>query len=417
MKPKRTHLILAANESTGVLVANGHDGGAVFAVTQEDSMFIPYGEFRHKVGMQVFDRQAAEDMIAANQKPLAKLARVFGAAGAEIPIYVGHPDIPGTKDNDKRAFGWASTSSMVAENEGLRIPVRWSDAGSALVSNGHFRFYSPVWWLAKTRRGMVPTGLKSIGLTNDPNIPVPALANEAETQDFKTQDPREEESQTIEHEEPMKPEILAALGLEDGATPDEVLAAINALAEKAAAKPEPEAETPEETEPEETEPEEDPELLKAEKLAADEKCQAAENELATANEKITAMEGALKLAANHAVESAVCAGKLTPAEAPAKVEEILAANDLAEALHELGKLPAKVKTASTTGDLGTAKARLVIAANDATAVAKAERAQLVANEYEGINPALSHGARKRLAWQRAQAKHPALFSKSPAEQA
>jgi ABC-type ATPase involved in cell division len=112
------------------------------------------------------------------------------------------------------------------------------------------------------------------------------------------------------------------------------------------------------------------------------------------------------------VQTAVSAGRILPAEAEAKVNEILAANDVPAAIHDLGKLEAKFKTASTTGDLGNAKARLVVAANDQAAAERAERTQLVANEFENTNPALSMGERKRLAWRRAEAKKPELFATS-----
>ena len=402
---------LAANNQAQALVANGHDGGAVFELSQPDSMFIPYGSFRHKLGQQIFDRKAAEDMIAANNGMLAKLGRALGGKN-EVPVYVGHPDIPGSKDTDKRAYGWADASGMIAENEGLRIPVRWSDAGNELVANAHFRFYSPAWWLGKTTRGLVPTGIKSIGLTNDPNIPVPALANEMQTEDLETEDGRlEEEVVPTPPAAPsapaaISPELIEALGLTPEATEEEILAAVQALKDAATA-----ANTAK-TEAETAKVAADGCKTEAEtaKAAAEEKTTLAENER-------NAAQAALKIATDHAVQAAVICGRITPAEADAKATEILAANDLAVALQDLGKMPTKVKTVSTTGDLGNAKAKLVLASNDAASVAKAERAQLVANEFDATNPAMSVGERKRTAWRRAQAKRPELFSQSPAEQA
>jgi hypothetical protein len=136
---------------------------------------------------------------------------------------------------------------------------------------------------------------------------------------------------------------------------------------------------------------------------------AAQEAMTAANEKATALEASLVIAANAAVQAAVAAGRVTPAEAEAKATEILAANDFAAALQELGKLPAKVKTESATGDLGSAKSRLVLASNDASAAARMERAQLVENEFAATNPERSLGERKRTAWRRAQAKRPDLF--------
>jgi hypothetical protein len=398
---------------TDAILANAADGGSPFAILQSESFLVPYGEFPHKMGLQKFDRAAADEMVAAHNSALSRLARWARGEKTTYPVYVGHPDLPGSKDTDKRAYGWIE--EMAAENDGLRLTVKWSEAGRELVENAHFKFYSPLWWTRKLKTGGIrPVGLKSMGLTNDPNIPVPALANERETEDLETEDGRQEESQNAEpneNEEPMKPEILAALGLEEGATPEEVLAKITELS-TAANKAEADAET-----------------LKAEKLKAEaaETALAAANETITtletaktdaetlataANEKITTLEGALQIAANHAVQAAVTTGRLTPAEAESKVTEILAANDFQAALGDLGKLHAKVKTESTTGDLGSAKSRLVLASNDAAKAAREERAQLVENEFQATNPAQSIGERKRIAWQRAQKKNPELFGKA-----
>ena len=243
-----------------------------------------------------------------------------------------------------------------------------------------------------------PVALTSMGLTNDPNIPVPALANEADETPAHTE-PTENEI--------MNPEILAALGLEEGATPEEVLAKITALsaAAKAAADEKAAAET------KATEAEEAKTGAEAQATEAEEKKTEAENALATAQGTITTLQGQLTIAANDAVARAVAAGRITPAEAEAKATEILAANDFKAALKELASAPLKFKTASATGDLGSAKSRLVIAANDESVAARNERAVLVANEYVNTNPALSEGERKRIAWQRAQKKNPELFGK------
>lgn len=375
---------LAANDAEALAVAaNADGGGAVFAIAQADSMFIPYGSYPHKVGVQVFDKAAAEGMIAANRGLLATFGKWLTGRN-DCPVYVGHPDLPGSKDSDKKAYGWVD--GMTAEPDGMRLSVRWSAAGKELVENAHYRFYSPMWWLQKTKRGMVPVSLKSVGLTNDPNIPVPALANESMAIDAIDAIDSETSQETEPNATTMNPELLAALGLPDTATPEDCLAAITALKDAAAAA----------------------------KTAEDEAanaCATAKDHAATAANELATARAALSVAANHAVQAAVTAGQLAPVEAEAKTAELIACNDLASALQDLGKLPPKIKTASTTGDLGNAKTRLVTAANDEGAAARAERAQLVANEYERTHPGQSEGKRKRLAWERAAAKNPALFGK------
>lgn len=396
---KKTDLILAANDADETLLANACEGGSPFAILQGEGFVVPYGEHRHKLGLQKFDKAAAEAMVAAHNSALAKISRFFG--GGSYPVYVGHPDLPGSKDTDKRAYGWIE--GMAANDDGLHLSVKWSEAGRELIENAHFKFYSPLWWTEKVKGGIRPVALKSMGLTNDPNIRVPALANEYEdTKGYY--DPRDYNPEKTSEESPidesMKPKLLEALGLEETAGDEEILAKIASLKEAAEAaanaeKPDPEA------------------MKKAEedKIAAEEKADLAEKEKVAANEKVTVLEGHLATAAANAVESAVAAGKITPAEKDAKVTELLAANDFAAALQDLGKLPAKVKTESVTGDLGHAKTRLVVAANDEAKADREQRAQLVENEFQNTNPTLSTGERKRIAWERAQKKNPEAFAK------
>lgn len=399
---------LAANDAAdGVMLANAADGGSPFAILQEDGFLIPYGEFPHKQGLQVFDRKAAEEMVANHGGFLNKLASWARGKNASYPVYIGHPDLPGSKDQDKRAYGWIE--GMVAENEGLRLTVKWSDAGRELVENAHFKFYSPLWWTKPVKRGVIrPVSLKSMGLTNDPNIPVPALANEVEDKSAADAVPVNEEEKGGQNENPDAPkgdttdmleELLKALGLGEDTTIEAAIAAIDSLKKVAA------------TAANAQKLEDDKIAAEDAKVKAEQDKIAAENSLTTANKKITTLETALTAAANAAVDAAVNGGKLTLAERDAKVTALLAANDFAGALQDLGKLPAKVKTTSTTGDLGIAKTRMVIAANDDSKAAREERAQLVENEFQNTNPTLSVGERKRLAWQRAQAKNPAAFGK------
>ena len=399
---KLKSLILAANDAAQAILANAADGGSPFAILQPDGFLIPYGEFPHKVGLQIFDRAAAEEMVANHNGMLSKLMSWARGKAASYPVYVGHPDLPGSKDTDKRAYGWIE--GMAAENDGLRLQVKWSDAGRELVENAHFKFYSPLWWTKPVKRGVVrPVSLKSMGLTNDPNIPVPALANEVDegnAETLKTEMLKGEEEESQQTNDDMK-ELLLALGLEEGATMEDALAKIAEL-KKPAENYDPEAMKKAEDEKAKAE---------ADKVKAEGEKVAAENSLTAANKKIVSLEAFLSAAANNAVDAAVTAGKITMAEREAKVTELLAANDFATALQDLGKLDAKVKTTSVTGNLGGEKSKLVMASNDASAAARAERATLVENEFQNTNPTLSLGARKRLAWERAQKKNPELFGK------
>ena len=108
---------LCGNETT--ILANAADGGSPFAILQPDGFLVPFGEFPHKQGLQLFDRAAAEGIVAGHNSALSKIVRHFG--GGTYPVYVGHPDLPGSKDADKRAYGWIENLT-VAEN-GLHLSV------------------------------------------------------------------------------------------------------------------------------------------------------------------------------------------------------------------------------------------------------------------------------------------------------
>lgn len=371
-------LVVAGNSNAPEAVtvaANAVDGEAVFEVRDDGSFFVPYGEYPHKVGMQVFDREAANEIVARHNGIMPRLVKWLTGRPMSYPVYIGHPDVPGTADSDKRAYAWIE--SVEAGNDGLTAVPKWSEPGAEMIRQGHFRFYSPVFFLREAGRGrMRVTGLKSMGLTNNPNIPVPALANEEDSQ------PNND----------MNPEIIAALGLEEGATPEECLAKITALKDAASA-----------AEAEKAEAENAKCAAETAATEAGEAKQTAENELAAAKQ-------AIEVAANRAVQAAVTAGKLTPAEAEAKTTEVLAANDLGAALAGLDALPPKVKTESTTGNLGAAKTRLVTAANDEAAARRDQRAAAVANELAATNPALPDSERKRIAHERAARRNPELFS-------
>jgi hypothetical protein len=163
------------------ILANAADQSTPFQILQPDGFMVPYGKYPHKQGLQIFDREAAAEIVKAHNSSLSK--HPHRGTGGSYPVYVGHPDLPGSKDTDKRAYGWIE--NMAVREQGLHLSVKWSDEGRKLVENAHFKFYSPLWWLKKVNGGMRPIALKSMGLTNDPNIPVPALANESDTSTAK----------------------------------------------------------------------------------------------------------------------------------------------------------------------------------------------------------------------------------------
>ena len=111
----KTMLTLAANDAETAILANAAEGGSPFAIVQANSFVVPYGDFPHREGLQKFDRAAADEMVANHNGLLKKLVSWARGDKATYPVYVGHPDLPGSKDTDKRAYGWIE--NMRAEGD------------------------------------------------------------------------------------------------------------------------------------------------------------------------------------------------------------------------------------------------------------------------------------------------------------
>lgn len=174
------------------------------------------GDYLHSKGMQRIDRVAVEAMANRFNSMLAKAGRaLFGG----VPIYVGHPDVPGMANEfpDKKAYGWIT--ALEARDAGLFGKIDWSDAGKTLLANKHYKFFSPYWdakvlGVENSKTVYGPTALLSVGLTNQPNLPVKPLANEKE----------------LQMEPTMKlAALVALLGLANTATEAEATAEINRL--------------------------------------------------------------------------------------------------------------------------------------------------------------------------------------------
>ncbi|MGF1485418.1 MAG: phage protease [Opitutales bacterium] len=140
-----------------------------------------YGEWPHPGGLQRFTRNAARDMVDNFRSLRGRLARRFGG----LPLYIGHPDDasfagrPGHQDT--RAYAWIR--DLQARADGLYILPRWSEEGRHLLADAFYKFLSPRWALHPQPDGsLVPVRLVSVGLTNHPNIPGEAIANQQSRQ-------------------------------------------------------------------------------------------------------------------------------------------------------------------------------------------------------------------------------------------
>jgi hypothetical protein len=136
---------------------------------------VEYGEYPHRLGLQVVTAEAARRMVRNFNSLVQRLARRFRG----VPVYIGHPDdaqYSGLAGHgDTRAYGWVR--SLEAREDSFWAYVNWSRAGQELIDNVHFKFLSPRWEMEAAAQGkFLPRLLLSIGLTNHPNLPSESIA-------------------------------------------------------------------------------------------------------------------------------------------------------------------------------------------------------------------------------------------------
>lgn len=163
-----------ANEA-GAIIAEFASGFANEKPNEEGWVELaPYGDWPNADGLQRFDKADAESMVNEFNTLKNLPQRVLG-----LPWYIGHPDHPrfAEKYKDTRAYG--RIKQLEAREKGLFANVKWSADGRALLESEAFHGHSVNWSVRKQGAVWHPFRLKSVGFTNDPQIPVaPAMANE-----------------------------------------------------------------------------------------------------------------------------------------------------------------------------------------------------------------------------------------------
>lgn len=372
-------LFLAANETEPAANTAVVAGG--FSLIQPDSFEIEYGEYPHSVGVQIFDRESAQAMANDMASLLGKLSRGFRG----IPVYAGHPDHPdqrlAAQYPDRKARGWI-TEIVVGDNS-ARFLVSYNSLGKGEVEDAQWAGYSPLWLMqpAANQRGKFrPMILKSMALTNNPNMPVKPLivANE------------EEPPAPLPNPTPMKTETLAKLKkllkLPDDADDAALDQAANDYLDKALA-PAPA-------------PEVKPEIKKEDDEEDDKKVIPA---AAAANEAISAMRGAL---INFGLDQLIMTGRLPASRRDIEHATLVAcANDAAITAHLdtlRGAKPVMQTKPVHSANIATQKPAFT-AANVDTDRAR-QRTEAV-NAIKAERPGISG----TVAWGMAASRNPELF--------
>lgn len=154
-------------------------------------------------GVEFFVDRAAFDLVAA----------MVAARGNEIHWDYEHASL---EKNPAPAAGWIKDLAW-EDGVGIKARVEWTEKAAAFIAAKEYRYFSPVFGIRKADKRVCY--LHSVALTNNPktNNLTPIVARlEAEL------DPAKEE-----HMDRAK--LIAALGLKDDATDQEILAAIAKL--------------------------------------------------------------------------------------------------------------------------------------------------------------------------------------------
>lgn len=165
-------------------------------------LLCPYGDFPKGETVQVCDSKAFANLVAA-----------WDADGQkEILCDFEHASEVERIDSDTKAAAWIS--NLQVTDEGLVGDLKFTDLGAEAVSNRRLRFLSPVWTLDGENR---PDRLKSVALTNKPNIKGKPVLN------------KEDNLEPTKKENPNMDKIKAALGLAPEASDEEVAAKVAEL--------------------------------------------------------------------------------------------------------------------------------------------------------------------------------------------
>jgi hypothetical protein len=201
----------------------------------------PFGDFANgNNGKRVIQRFAKEDAETIANAFNAGNGKVTGQPFG-VPFYIGHPDHPAFRSqpghSDPKSYGrgkqmevrhdpacglcntfanaTGDAEASPCPTHGLFVRVDWNEEGKKLIANESFHGHSVNWGAipAGKENGMPvyrPVTVKSIGLTNQPNIPVkPAsLANAGDG----------DGDESISEKSPAPPFIKLAAGFKEDDT-------------------------------------------------------------------------------------------------------------------------------------------------------------------------------------------------------
>lgn len=182
-------------------------------------LMIPFGESRGRDGRGPYileDAAHAQAVIAAT---------VANAGSADLMFDYDHQSFHAQRvGGQAKSAGWVKPSSLAISDAGITGDVEWTATAAAALAAREYRYHSPYFMVNKATRRI--SRLVNAGLTNSPNLDLPALASQ-------------EPDLTTQEGIPMKTIALStlasALALSGNVDEAGVLAAIDTLKTNAAA--------------------------------------------------------------------------------------------------------------------------------------------------------------------------------------
>lgn len=226
-------------------------------------------------------RVLGRDGRAWNNNRPESIVAGFAELGRDLPIDIEHStEHKAPKGDPAPAIGWIK--EVQERNGEIWGRADWNETGRRLVSKQAYRYLSPVIVYQPSNGTIV--GVTSVGVTNQPNLKLPALNSEQ-----GAEAPKEEE---------MLKALLAALGLPETASESDAMGKIAALKSDLATA---------------TNRADNPSL---EKFVPRADYDAALAKASNAEQKLAAIKGEqLEASINSAIEQALQDGKITPATA------------------------------------------------------------------------------------------------------
>ena len=128
----------------------------------------------------------------------------------KLPFDAEHStEIKGPKGEEAPAYAWID-ALRINEDGSIDAHIEWTPDGEALVRGKKYRYYSPAFF---NNAASQVTRLSSVGLTNKPNLYLPALNSE-------------------NHEMTVPVQIVTVLGLAAAASADDVVNAIQQMKDR-----------------------------------------------------------------------------------------------------------------------------------------------------------------------------------------